>query len=549
MYGVKQRVLLWARRLVAVGVLAVTAACLSGLLSAESPLLFFPKTQFAPAVLAAVQGSLVGLAVAAVLVLLTLLFGRVYCSWLCPLGVLQDIVNRLRRPFSARRKGARYGRNLWWLRAAVLLVVVGAFALGCNVPLMWTEPYTLAARAFSAAWDFSRYEGITLLFIGCAVAVPLLLALLAGRLYCNTLCPVGAALGALACKAPFAPQLNKESCKRCGTCMKVCKAAAIDVKNGRVDKSRCVGCYRCLAACPHHALTLLPPSKKHATPPQEEPVDETRRALLGLGLFGTAAALLPAPARAAEEAVARTENTAPAAVPAGAGDTDRFLGHCTGCGLCIANCPTGVLRPAWTAHGWTGITKPYLSYGEDDVFCRYDCHTCSSLCPEGALMPLSLAEKQHTCVALAVHHAEHCTPWNTGYDCGRCAEACPTGAMSLHPVHVPLIKEEQCTGCRRCARTCPQGAISMVEVAGRERKLAVIDRNKCIGCGNCAESCRRHALESRRTEVPAFRPELCTGCGACHAACPATPQRAITMQPLRRHTKISTKYEGRGTKY
>lgn len=512
------------------------AACFSGALPADSWLLFFPKLQAAPAAAAAVQGSLCGLAVVGILLLLTLLFGRVYCSWLCPLGVLQDAVNRVVRPFPARRKRARFGRNLWWLRAGGAVAVFGLLLCGSNALFMWTEPYTLAARAFSAAADAARYGDGALLYAACAVAVPLLFALAAGRLYCNTLCPVGAVLGAVACRAPFAPQIDRTACKRCAACMKVCKAKAIDVKTGRVDKSRCVGCYNCLAACRHGALCLHLPKKAEESP-QEEPVDEARRALLGLGALGAAAALMPAPARAAEQAAARADNTAAAAVPAGAGDVERLLSRCTGCGLCIANCPTGVLRPAWLAHGWAGITKPYLSYGEDDAFCRDDCCTCSSLCPEGALMPLSLAEKQHTCVALAVHHAEHCTPWNTGYDCGRCAEACPTGAMSLHTVHVPLVTEDKCRGCRRCARTCPQGAISMVEVAGRERKLAVIDRNKCIGCGNCAESCRHHALESRRTEVPAFRRELCTGCGACFAACPATPQRAIAMQPLRRHTK------------
>lgn len=546
MSGVKQCFPVWLRRAAALSSLLLVGLCLSGALSADSLLLQFPKTQFAPAVAAAWRGSLFGVAVVAFWVLLTLLFGRVFCSWCCPLGALQDVVNRLARPFPLRRKRARYGRNLWWLRAAVACAVVGSCLFGCNALLMWSEPYTLTARAFGAAAHPSFYERELLLMIVCAVAVPLSVALVAGRLYCNTLCPVGAVLGALACRAPFVPQPDAARCKRCGACMKVCKAAAIDIKNLRVDKSRCVACYNCLTVCPHGSMRLLPQQHGEPAAEQEDKPDEARRALLGLGLFGAATALLPAPARAAERAAARADGTAPAAVPAGAVETERFLAQCTGCGLCIANCPTGVLRPAWLSHGLAGISKPYLSYGEGSVFCRYDCRACSSVCPDGALLPLSLAEKQHTQVAVAEHHAERCIPWQSGQGCGRCAEACPTGAMALRPVHVPLIQAERCSGCRRCARTCPQGAITMEEVPGRVKKLAVIDRNKCIGCGSCAGACRRGALEACRTEVPVFRREQCIGCGACYAACPSAPVRALSMRPLRRHGRRTAPADGNG---
>lgn len=538
------------RRVVALCVLLAFAALCSGMVPEAyvMRLMGIPRVQVVPLVLSACGGSFAAAGVLAAVFAATLLFGRVYCSWLCPLGIMQDIVYRLRYPRGMKQ--GRYTPNHVWVRAFFAGLAFLAFVCGASLILAVLDPYTGAAQAFGTLRHLlltppaeaelgAGWLGIGLICV--CLAVPLGMAAWRGRLYCNTVCPVGALLGLLARVAPFAPRLHADSCRRCGNCLRRCKAHAIDVRHGRVDRTRCVGCYDCLAACPHGALSLRPRRAARPSSRQDEAAaDPTRRAMLGVGALTLASVLLPLPARGEEKAeVAGVEDEeTPPILPPGAGENrERFLSVCTGCGLCIANCPTGVLRPAWTAHGWTGITKPYLSYGEDDVFCRYDCHTCSSLCPEGALMPLSPAEKQHTCVALAVHHAEHCTPWNTGYDCGRCAEACPTGAMSLHPVHVPLIKADQCSGCRRCARTCPQGAISMVEVAGRERKLAVIDRNKCIGCGNCAESCRRHALESRRTEVPAFRPELCTGCGACHAACPATPQRAITMQPLRRHTK------------
>lgn len=483
------------------------------------------RVQFVPALLSALQGSALGIAILVALVLLTVLFGRVYCSWICPLGMMQDFAYRVAHP--RRPKRARFTPNRRWLRLAVGLLCFGVLAAGCVGALHYADPYSIAARAVGAVAEPTRYGAWALAVIVVSVALPLGLAAWRGRLYCNTLCPVGAVLGLLAHRAPLAPHIDRSSCIRCAGCMKSCKAHAIDLKTMTVDKSRCVACYDCVSACGNHAMRL----RALFAPKSPEQVDPGRRAVLGLGLFGLLSAALPA---RAEELATAGQGTAPAAVPPGAGSVEHLLSSCTGCGLCISNCPTRVLRPSMLALGVRGFMKPYMAYGE--AACDYGCHTCSSVCPEGALTPLSLAEKQHTRIGLVHYDKRRCIPWQCGQHCGFCAMDCPTGALTLKQVQIPRWKPDTCTGCGRCARTCPHGAITMQEEAGRRHP--VFDYTKCVGCGYCAEACRRHhAITPDKLEVPQVNEARCIGCGACEKACPATPDKAMTVTPLAQHQR------------
>lgn len=537
------------RRVVALSVLIAFAALFSGMVPEAYAMLFMgtPRVQVVPLVLSSLSGSLIASVVLVCLLVLTLLFGRVYCSWICPLGIMQDIVNRLVRPRGM--KHARYTPNHVFVRFFFVMAAVLSFLAGGSLLVGLLDPYTSAALAFGslrtlfapapdaspAAWSLA----CALILLG--LTVPLGMAAWRGRLYCNTVCPVGSLLGLLARVAPFAPSMNAEACRRCGACLRTCKAHAIDLKHGHIDRSRCVGCYDCVGACPHHALTLFP---RKTTPPAASAADPTRRALLGLGALSVASALIPLPLRAEgeSEGISSASGGSLPILPPGAGeDRARFLEICTGCGLCIANCPTSVLRPSLTAHGWNGLLKPYLAISAADThgtsegrYCRFDCHLCSSLCPTGALTPLSMADKQKTRIALARHVPSLCIPWQTGYECGHCAEACPTHALTLRAASVPIRDHPgACTACRRCLRVCPAGAISLQphpEALHPERGVAVVDYAKCIGCGACAAACRRHAIRVAAVQVPELHPELCIGCGACTAHCPSSPRPAI--EPL-----------------
>lgn len=539
--------LAFTRRITALVLLLAFAALCSGLVP-EACLTRFtgmPQVQFVPLLLSALRGGVVAAALLTVVVVVTALFGRVYCSWICPLGILQDIVNRLLRPHGIMQ--ARYTPHHFIVRALFAFAAFGGTVVGGVGVLAYLDPYSIAARTFGLLPRLLQNPAGTAVWLAIAVtafssALPLAMAAWRGRLYCNTICPVGAVLGLLARRAPFAPQIDVRACRRCASCLRRCKAHAIDLKQGRIDRTRCVGCYDCLSACPHHAVKLrkTEPQKSAAV---VEAADPTRRALVGLGALSLASAFIPMPARAEEGATEADSGDSLPILPPGAGESrEHFLNTCTGCGLCIANCPTGVLRPSLAAHGWAGFLKPYLAITaprgvENGHYCRYDCNRCSSLCPTGALSPLSLAEKQHTRIATAHHSPARCIPWQTGYECGHCVAACPTGALRLRPASVPVRDHpDDCTACRRCVRVCPQGAVSLrshPRAAAPDRRIAVIDYSKCIGCGACAAACRRRVIRAVQVEVPEREPERCIGCGACTAHCPATPDSAMVTKALR----------------
>ncbi len=560
------------RRIVAILVLLAFAAAFIPWAGGELSGQAMGCLQFVPALLGTLSGKAWACCALAALLLLTLIFGRVYCSWLCPLGILQDAANRLARPRPRAAKGRflRWAPNRPWLRAFFALLGFGMLAAGSVGLLTWLDPYSIAARGMAAfvnpaltalaglcgaelpAPDWQRYAPWAMALAALGLALPLGMAVWRGRLYCNSICPVGAVLGLLARLAPCTPHIDREACGRCGACLRSCKAQAIDLRAQRVDATRCVGCYNCVSACSRSAMRLRPHNpfrraaakagqgrgKEASAPPSPARVDTTRRALLGLGFASLAIAALPKPPRPkpGTKPAEVADNTSPAAVPPGAQGVERLLTHCTGCGLCIANCPTQVLRPGLLALGLHGFMKPTLDFSRG--YCADDCHRCSELCPEGALLPLALAQKQRTQIGLAQYEPSRCVVWKHGVPCAHCVTAarCPTGALEAQEVNVPFIRDEACRGCGRCPRVCPAGAISMVRVEGREKRLAVIDRSKCVGCGACAQACRPKAIETRRLTIPRLaHPARCIGCGACEHACPATPQRAIRVTPRAEH--------------
>jgi ferredoxin len=331
------------------------------------------------------------------------------------------------------------------------------------------------------------------------VALPLamlwlvgILAVYRGRLFCNTVCPVGTLLGLLSRRAAWRLTIDQTACVKCGECLKACKAQCIDLRAGTIDASRCVACYNCIGSCAElgiaHEFAWIPPPEAETEPiPQEdagdepepepaapltvEPADPSRRAFLtGATVAVVAAGVSPGRAAAVADAPADA-NASIAICPPGAGSIDRYLNRCTACHLCVSACPTHVLQPALLEYGFAGWLRPRLDYGRS--FCNYDCRRCGEVCPTGAITRLDLADKQLTRIGRAVFKQELCVVDRDGTDCAACSEHCPTKAVDTVPfrdgLRLPVVHDELCIGCGACEFACPVVPEKAIKVTGRRR--------------------------------------------------------------------------------
>ena len=450
------------------------------------------KIQFLPAVLA------LNFAVVAVLVVLTLLFGRVYCSVICPLGVLQDIISWL----SGRRKGKKkrftYKKEVKWLRYGLLVIFILLMVVGLNAVAILIAPYSAYGRiatqlfaplygwcnnlmaAISAHFGSYAFYPVDVyikslpVFIVAAVTLVVLviLAWRGGRTWCNTVCPVGTTLGLLSRFSLFRPVIDTEKCINCGVCGKRCKASCIDTKNHKVDYSRCVTCFDCIENCHSGAIHYKPawPSSKSS-----KNIDGTRRAFIAGTALVAGAVTVEAKKKKLAEGVATLEGKAVpprtvTPVPAGAGSRKHFYQHCTACQLCVSECPENVLRPSARL---ATLMQPEMHF--DQGFCRVECNRCSQVCPAGAIRPVdSAADKSAIQIGHAVVIPENCVAVRDGVHCGNCARHCPTGAITLvpHPdkekTRIPAVNVEQCIGCGSCEFHCPARPVSAIYVEGHE---------------------------------------------------------------------------------
>ena len=449
------------------------------------------KAQFLPAVLALNFG------VVAVLILLTLLFGRVYCSVICPLGVMQDIISWIHGK-TKKKNRFRFGyspaKN--WLRFGVLVLFSIAFVLGAHSLVALVAPYSaygrIAANLIAPfyqlgnnlfAWIAERVgsyafysvdiwiKSISTFAIATATLVTVgVLAWKHGRTWCNTICPVGTILGFFSRFSLFAPIIDINKCHSCGLCMKQCKASCIDLKEHRIDYSRCVACMDCINVCKEGAVHYALRSRK------KEPQDKGRRAfIVSTAIAGTTIAAKAQEMKvdgglAAIERAQKPERQTPL-VPAGAISLKNFYEHCTACQLCVSVCPDQVLRPSTTL---MNLMQPEMSY--ERGYCRPECNKCSQVCPAGAIRPITIEEKTSIQIGHAVVCLDNCVVNTDEVSCGNCARHCPAGAIrmvkkdpdSKNSLRIPVVNEERCIGCGACENLCPARPFTAIYVEGHE---------------------------------------------------------------------------------
>lgn len=435
----------------------------------------------------------------AAIIVLTLLFGRVYCSVVCPLGIFQDVANRglgwLYKLFKGRRR-KRFSfspaKNV--LRWTVLAATLACFAAGFTLLPGLVEPYSAFGRimtnmfrplymagnnlleaVFSSFGNYTFYRVDASSSTNAASVIALvtfhLIGLIAwkyGRAWCNTVCPVGTFLGFLGKYSLFKIRIDGDKCTHCLACGTRCKASCIDSKNQAIDHSRCVDCFDCLESCKEGALSYsLPPAK----PRGKDTGDASRRRFLAAWFLATVSAekLM---AKAQQAVSNNNSNTAykrmHAITPPGSVGVEHFNTSCTSCHLCVSKCPSHVLKPALMEYGFAGVMQPTVYF--EKGFCNYDCTVCGDVCPNGAIKPLTVEQKHRTQIGKVVFIEENCIVYLDETSCGACSEHCPTQAISMVPykgsLTIPHVDTDICVGCGGCEYICPARPFRAVHIEG-----------------------------------------------------------------------------------
>ena len=425
------------------------------------------------------------LAVALVTLALTLVLGRVWCGWLCPLGTLLEWVR-----FRSAQGQARKLQSRWRTVKNWVLVLIVAAALFGILSLFVLDPLTLLTRTMTAVilpalnyavtsierviyrvpllqpaidWIERVLRGPVLpveqpvfaqnALIAALFAGVLALNALADRFWCRYLCPLGALLGLLS-KFSFLRPVVGAACNRCGHCVDVCRLDAIEAREStEIIPSECTVCLDCLAACPQRGGGF----RWYWRPDSPRAHDPTRRqVLVGLAAAAASGAIL--------RSGVRSKQPHPELIrPPGAGDEGDFLSRCLRCTQCMKVCPTSGLQPASLEAGLEGMWTPQLVSRLG--YCDFGCNACGQVCPSGAIPLLDLASKRQTRIGVAVVDRNRCLPWADGVACIVCEEMCPVPEKAIelqigegdsdHELQKPIVIADLCIGCGICEYQCP----------------------------------------------------------------------------------------------
>lgn len=464
------------------------------------------------------------------LLIITVLFGRAYCSIICPLGVMQDVISwisgRLQLDKAKRRMGRFHGRQskgLDIMRVVILGLFIACLVAGFGTFVQLLAPYsswgrmmTMLVRPFyemcnnlmadrsaeAGTFDYFHVDvwmrslPVTII-AGVTFLIVAVMAWIDGRFYCNNVCPVGTILGCLSRKSVYGIRIDADRCKSCRLCERACKSSAILIPTKeqrvqgmkpQVDLSRCVDCFDCLDKCHQDALHYgrdvkaapLNPEPTTTSTSSAENAGPTRRAFL----TATATVLATTAIKAEEKTTdgglkelidkQRPERQQPICPP-GSVSLRHLQQRCTGCQLCVSACPNGVLRPS---NDLMHMMVPEASY--ERGWCRPECTRCSDVCPAGAIVRFEgderarRAVKASTKVGTAHWIKDNCVVLTDGVSCGLCSRRCPSGAITMVPSDsnddkspkIPVVDEERCIGCGACENLCPSRPFSAIYVEG-----------------------------------------------------------------------------------
>ena len=405
--------------------LIVATLCIGGVLG-----LFYPIKIFDLNVAPLIQSSITSFTIfsgilIAFLLLLTLLFGRIYCSTICPLGLLQELYLLI---FHRKKLPTQKSSSIKYFIAAIAF---GTLLGGTAYLMRLIDPYSIFGSAISG----TTY-GITI------IVIIALLTWFKGRYFCTNICPVGTLLGLIARHSIYKLQIDKDSCVACGLCTQKCPSGCIDFKNKTINNETCIKCFRCLTLCHNGGISY----KKEKAQKSNTPLNSGRRQfLIGAGTLAVLAVAYKSGIKLGDNVVKKLKNVL---LPPGAGNTKDFANKCLNCNLCVANCPMKIIQKA-------DEEFPAVHIKYQKSFCDYNCHKCSEVCPSGAIQRLTLKEKRHTQIGLASVNIDSCI------QCGLCVMECPRSAITKEQGDFPKVDADKCIGCGACQAVCPVSAIKV----------------------------------------------------------------------------------------
>lgn len=444
--------------------------------------------QFLPSCLAANALVIAGIT------LLTLAFGRIYCSVICPLGVFQDIALRIRiqGAKSLNKCLARKGRKghpelqkhfsfspeRKWLRYIFIGATVAAIFGNIQLMVALIEPYSAYGRIVASivrpSWGMVSIVAIV------TFVVIILLAVFYGRAWCNNVCPVGTVLSIFSRYSLLRPVIDGDKCTACHRCERSCKASCIDTAGEpHIDYSRCVDCFDCIERCPEKAISYKfayghkkDDASKASEKSEDKNVDGGRRAFVGaVALLGASGIAKASDGNLAPVLKKQSPQRSGILVPPGSGSVENFYNHCTSCQLCVSSCPNNVLSPS---NDFEHFMAPQMNY--DKGYCRPECHSCSDVCPSGAITKLLEGHKLMVSIGTAHINPDLCIVNRDNVDCGNCERHCPVGAIQMIEVpgsehKQPSVQEDICIGCGACEFLCPSRPVSAITVNGRSTHI------------------------------------------------------------------------------
>jgi polyferredoxin len=430
---------------------------------------------------------------ASTLLIISLVFGRAWCSWLCPMGTLIDWMpsRRISKKNLDIPRLWRQGKNL------TLLIVIFSALLG-SLTLIILDPITLLFRSLAAAvlpllnslllvvdkWLYNiesiqpgvawfdtsvrihilggtgfYLPNLTLLILFIGV---LALNAVRPRAWCRYLCPLGGLLGLVSKISLVRYQIDAGKCISCDRCAVSCPTGAIDpLRNYTADSVECITCLDCVGNCPTHAISF--PAKVKIS---KEYQPEKRHFIFSLGLAAVGAFALrfiPSPNR-----------TVPKLIRPPSATEESLAEKCIRCGECIKICPTAAIQPANSASAWESTWSPHLQLRHG--YCDYSCNACGQACPTGAIAKMSLDEKRKQVIGVAVIDKKRCIPFTEKKECIVCEEMCPLPQKAIRlksgegSAAQPYVDEDLCIGCGICEHQCPLNGDSAIRIF---RSLAV----------------------------------------------------------------------------